>query len=204
MQIGSGSFTVKVKSGGDAELKGPTTIDGVNGRTFYGNTITGKVTLTNKQQTPATDVDVTVAAFDYSKQNGTSDSPMATMRTKISAEGGATVTFPFTLTGFVPGKQYKVYALINGDTTTPGWFDDPYTCAPGVTMVDTSGETKSVSSASSIDCKAMDAVDFTSANIATLGTITPSSNPNCLYYFPAGVTVPSRTEWLQCRGWRPC
>ncbi len=191
VQIGSGLFTVKVKSGGDAELKGPTTIDGVNGRTFYGNTITGKVTLTNKQQTPATDVDVTVAAFDYSKQNGTSDSPMATMRTKISAEGGATVAFPFTLTGFVPGKQYKVYALINGDTTTPGWFDDPYTCAPGITMVDTSGETKSVSSASSIDCQAMDAVDFTSANIATLGTITPSSNPNCLYYFPAGVTVPS-------------
>lgn len=106
VQIGSGSFTVKVKSGGDAELKGPTTIDGVNGRTFYGNTITGKVTLTNKQQTPATDVDVTVAAFDYSKQNGTSDSPMATMRTKISAEGGATVTFPFTLT-VVPASNTK-------------------------------------------------------------------------------------------------
>ena len=191
VQIGSGSFTVKVKSGGDAELKGPTTIDGVNGRTFYGNTITGKVTLTNKQQTPATNVDVTVAAFDYSEQNGTSYSPMATMRTKVSAEGGATVTFPFTLSGFVPGKQYKVYALINGDTTTPNWFDDPYTCAPGVIMRDANGNIKSIVSSSPIAVGDMENVDFSDADLSSLGTITPGSNPNCLYYFPTGATVPS-------------
>lgn len=160
------------------------TVDDIDdSKNVFGSIIKGKVTFNNTGTLDFEDK-VRIVFADGSTGKG-----LDYVETTISVPAGQSGDVPFTFSGLEPNKQYVIAGFFYDyqfNQLNPALL---FTAKEGVLAVNADGTFKNYDPSKAMNLTHAAAVDFQSS--AVTGTITPSANPNALYYFNASATVPT-------------
>ena len=124
--------------------------------------------------------------------DGSTGNGLDYVETTISVPAGQSGDVPFTFRGLEPNKKYVIAGFFYDyqfNQLDPALL---FTAKEGVLAVNANGTFKNYDPSKAMNLTHAAAVDFQSS--AVTGTITPSANPNALYYFNASATAVSYTH----------
>lgn len=198
-QIGTHSETILASDAKNTqELTLTAIIANLNGETLYGNALRVTATVTNGSDDYKFVGQLNCSLRTYESKEATDYSGATVIHKNIEIEKGSTSDVLFEWTGLEKGKFYCLrftYMKGNGEGGTNVadlLTTDRYEMDEGflVYLDDATTSIQPLSKTISVAAKAV-CVNLTSISNLNSVTITPSSNPNCLYLLAEGASTPA-------------
>lgn len=170
-----------------------------NGQTYYyGNGIRATITVTNSSAEHAYrgTVNCSVRTWDGDNYVGNATSYAVTVP-KGDGTNDGTAQLPIVVDGLTPGDTYNLrityYTVEDGKKKLADneLQTDRYVMGNGYTICDADGSLALHQASDAIDASSAHYVDMTALSSTGSISVTPSSNPNCLYLLAEGASTPS-------------
>ena len=154
---------------------------------LYGNIISGKMTFTNNTDELWVGSPY-IIIFHNTELKGTYKSVMI-QKTPLVLKPGETAEVPYEYSGsyyeyYRASVRYSLYGSTVKNSAT-------LEMVPGLMAYDADGNAHAMEMEGDVKVdEGVMAVDFTSIDLDGITSVTPNSNPNTLYYFDAGASLP--------------
>lgn len=185
------------------ELTVVPTVNNLSGGKLYGNAlhVTARVTNSSTEYSYAGKLNCSLREYD--SKDADIDKYVSTYVTKsITVAKGSYSDIPFEFSGLKLGKFYRLRFSYqqgyeeNGKQKkrtvayAPFPSENPYEMGEGYAVYDADGTVSISAPSANIEAGNAACVDLTGINLST-STVTPGSNPNCIYLLPGGASVPA-------------
>lgn len=196
IQIGT-STTVTIDADGatnSQELTISPTITNVSGGKLYGNALRVTVNVANSsaENDYAGYLNCSLRMY-YNAEDDVSNYYGADVKTKyITIEKGGSTDITFAYGGIDPTRFYRLrFSYVKSGKTEGGPITDMVGMGEGYAVYTAGGSTEPYPKSESVEVGSAVCVDLTSFGSFDGVTLTPSSNPNCLYLLADGASIPS-------------
>ena len=204
-EIGSETISILSSDASNEQtitVTNPVTIHNLSDGKFYGNKVSITACVNNSS---AAKLFVSTLNCSLRKYNSSSDDlnnyvSATVLHQNITIPKSGSINVPFEWVGVEPGKFYRLrFTYAQGDgkggtTVTEALLTGCYEMGEGYLRYESDGSTTAYQMASTLDGDSALCMDLTAISDFTSKTITPSSNPNCVYLLKEGVETPSALD----------
>ena len=185
-----GHSVVKIENGSfssDPVLSIKIDVNNTSDKILYGNVISGVMSFTNTTNNLWVGSPY-IIIFHNTELKGTYKSVMI-QKTSLVLKPGETAKVPYEYSGnyheyYRASVRYSLYGATVKNSNT-------FEMVPGLMAYDADGNAHAMEMEGDVKVdEGVMAVDFTSIDLDGITSVTPNSNPNTLYYFDAGATLP--------------
>ncbi|MBQ4391936.1 MAG: C10 family peptidase [Prevotella sp.] len=185
------------------ELTVVPTVNNLSGGKLYGNALHVTARVTNPSTEYSYAGKLSCSLREYDRKDADIDKYVSTYVTKsITVAKGSYSDIPFEFSGLELGKFYRLRfsyqqgyeengkQKIRTVAYAPFPSENPYEMGEGYAVYAADGTVSISAPSANIEAGNAACVDLTGINLST-STVTPGSNPNCIYLLPDGASVPA-------------